>query len=140
MLVGRHFTPSPFTAYGHLDATRANVHSTKQQVKSARNSDSKQHTIWVDIHKSTGRLHTDQTGQLPVLGRNKEKYIAIFLDEATNYIHAETLSSDSGPALLTALKSAVKFFSTHGSPTVELRLDNKISNHVRNCFCSTAGS
>ena len=47
---------------------------------------------WVGIHESTGRLHSDQTGALPVLGKHKEKYLAIFFDESTNYIHVEAIN------------------------------------------------
>ena len=129
--VRKHFVPSIFTAYGHLDATRSNIKSTKKQTKSGNNTNPEQPSIWIDVHKSTGRLHTDQTGQLPVLGRNNEKYIAIYFDESTNYIHTETLNSDSGIDILAATKRAIQFFTTHGSPTVHLRLDNKLSSHVR---------
>ena len=130
--VGKYFTPSPFTAYGHLDATRSNVKSTKRITRAKSTVEYMRPLIWTDVLESKGRLHSDQTGQLPVLGRHNEKYIAIFFDDSTNYIHAETMCDKSAASLLSATSKAISFFAQHGTVTSELRLDNEISTEVRN--------
>ena len=69
--VKRNFTPSGFTAMGHLDATRSNIKSTKLPFVSEKEHPHKTPLVWVGIHESTGRLHSDQTGALPILGNIK---------------------------------------------------------------------
>ena len=66
-----------------------------------------------------------------MLGRHGEKYLSIFFDETSNYIHVELLVDKSGPALARATTSAINFFRQHGSTTTVLRLDNEISESVR---------
>ena len=83
------------------------------------------------LHESTGRLHSNQTGQVPMLGRHGEKCISLFFYESSNYIHVEMLVDASGQALARATTSAINFFREHGSLTKELRLDNEISESVR---------
>ena len=78
-LARKFFTPSVCTAFGHLDATRSNIKSTKEKFQSEANHEHKQPLIWMGLHESTGRLHSDQTGQVPIFGRHNEKYISIFL-------------------------------------------------------------
>jgi hypothetical protein len=116
---------------GHLDATRSNIRSTKVPFVSEANHPHKIPLLWVDLHKSTGRLHSDQTGELPVLGKHKERYLAIFFDEESNYIHAEAIKELSGVCLTSATKLAIDFFASRGSKQKELRLDNQISESVR---------
>ena len=129
-VVRKHFVPSIFTALGHLDATRANVKSTKERLKPAKNEITVS-SILVTTYTTTGRVHADQTGAQPVLGRLKENLISIFFDEATNYIHAQTLVNDSAKSLLAATHKAITLFAKHGSSTVTFRIDNQISNKVR---------
>ena len=123
-VVRKHFVPSVFTALEHLDATRANIKPTKERVKPDKNKAEEKPSIIVATYTTTGRVHADQTGALPVLGRHKEKIISIFFDEATNYIHAQTLVNDSAKSLLAATHKAIRFFAKHGSPTATFRLDN----------------
>ena len=78
-LVGKHFSPSPFTSFGHLDATRSNIKSTKQLHIATKSLDHKRPLLWTSVHESSGRLHSDQTRQLPVLGRHRERFLAIFI-------------------------------------------------------------
>jgi hypothetical protein len=67
-----------------------------------------------------------------VLGRNKQKYLSVFYDENSNYIHVEAINNQSAKSLLAATKSAIKFFTARESPIIEFRLDNQISDQVRN--------
>ena len=69
---------------GHLDATRSNIRSTKEPFVSEENHPHKTPLVWVAIHESTGRMHSDQTGSLPVLGKHKERYLFIMFDETSN--------------------------------------------------------
>ena len=78
-IVRKHFMPSIVAVLGHLDATRSNVKSTKPKVKVAVTKDNSKSSVWIAVQESMGRLHGDQTGQLPVLGRHREKYLAFFL-------------------------------------------------------------
>ena len=71
--------PSVCTALGHLDATRANIKSTKEKSKPEKKKADSAQLIWIAVHESTGRLHGDQTGQLSVLKRHKEKFYLYFL-------------------------------------------------------------
>ena len=135
-VVRKNFVPSIFTALRHLDATRANVKSTKERVKAAAKNEITVPSILVSTYTATGRVHADQTGALPVLGRHKEKFISIFYDESTNYIHAQALANDSAKSLHAATKKALTFFAKHGSPTVIFRLDNQISDKVHNYLVS----
>jgi hypothetical protein len=130
-LVRKHFVPSIFTAFGHLDATRSNIKSTKAETKTTKQSDHVRPLIWLAVQESVGKLHADQTGPLPILGRHKEKYISIFYDEHTNYIHAEPIIDKSSYSLLAATQKALQFFKDHGSITSDIRLDNEISAVVR---------
>ena len=98
-VVRQHFVPSVFTTLGHLDATRSNIKSTKERVKSENKQEHKRPPIWIAMHQCTGRLHGDQTGELPVLGRNKEKYLSVFYDENSNYIHVEAINNQSAKSL-----------------------------------------
>ena len=116
---------------GYLDATRSNIKSTKLPFASEKEHPHKIPLVWVGIHESTGRLHSDQTGALPVLGKHKEKYLAIFFDESSNYIHVEAINELSGKCLTNATKCAIDFFASRGSVQKELRLDNQISESVR---------
>jgi hypothetical protein len=70
-VVRKHFVPSIYTALGHLDATRANIKSTKDQIKPEKKIP-EQPSIFVATYETTGRVHGDQTGALPVMGRHKE--------------------------------------------------------------------
>ena len=129
--VRRNFVPSVFTAMGHLDATRSNIRSTKVPFVSEANHSHKTPLVWMGVHKPTGRVHSDQTGALPILGKNKERLIAIFFDETSNYISAIPLPNKSSKSLLAATKQALHFFASHGSKTTVLRLDNEISDSVK---------
>ena len=123
--------PSVFTAMGHLDATRSNIRSTKVPFVSEANHSHKTPLVWMGVHEPTGRVHSDQTGALPILGKNKERLIAIFFDETSNYISAIPLPDKSSKSLLAATKQALHFFASHGSKTTVLRLDNEISDSVK---------
>ena len=85
--VRRNFVPSVYTAMSHLNATRSSIRSTKEPFVSESNHSHKTPLVWVGIHESTGRLHSDQTGSLPVLGKHKERYLFIMLDETSNFIY-----------------------------------------------------
>ena len=54
------FVPSVFTALGHLDATRANIKSTKEKTKLSEKKESHQPSIFVSTYITTGRVHVDQ--------------------------------------------------------------------------------
>ena len=129
--VRRNFSPSVFTAMGHLDATRSNIKSTKLPFTSEIEHPHKIPLVWIGIHESTGRMHSDQTGALPILGKHKEKYLVIFFDEKSNFIHCEPTLDLSGKQLSSATERGLSFFKARGSTTTAWRLDNQISSNVR---------
>jgi hypothetical protein len=113
--VRRNFVPSVYTAMGHLDATRSNIRSTKEPFVSESSHPHTTPLVWVAIHESTGRLHSDQTGSLPVLGRHKERYLFIMFDETSNFIYAVALTDLSAESLRAATEGGLNYFAAHGS-------------------------
>ena len=117
------------TALGHLDATRKNIMSTK--IKLANEKDVSPPAVWMTSHELTGRVHSDATGALPIVGYNKAKYLIIFFNEDNGYIHLETSTSRQGPELLKTLQSALTYFKNVHADTHVLRLDNECSNSMQ---------
>ena len=127
--IKKHLPNIVNTALGHLDATRKNILSTK--IKVPNEKDSTPPALWMTMHECTGRVHSDLTGAMPIVGYNKAKYIIIFYCEDTNYIHIETATSRKGPELLKVLKSAIAFLTNCHITTTTLRLDNECSQTMK---------
>ena len=66
-------------------------------------------------------MHSDQ----------KEKYLVIFFDEKSNFIHCEPVLELSGGQLSSATERGLAFFKARGSETTTWRIDNQISSSVR---------
>jgi len=120
-----------YTAFGHLDATRSNIQSTKQIVGSPIPMIKEPFVTWMHVHEQAPKLHSDLTGALPVIGYNKSKYIVIFYCEEKNYIHAIDVTSRQGPVLLAALQKSIQFFAIHGVNTTAMRMDNECSELLK---------
>ena len=66
-----------------------------------------------------------------MIGRHGEKHVSIFVDKNTNYIHAEPIVDVCAASLLKATKRAIIIFTQRRFPIIKLRLDNQISDEVR---------
>ena len=77
-------------------------------------------------------MRFERRGGSFTLFKHKEKYLVILFDEGSNFIHAEAITDLSGNQLASATERGLAFFSAHGSENKTFRLDNQISNTVRN--------
>ena len=141
----RRHPPNPLaTAYGHLDATRKGLRSTKtppaispapENIPLDDVNDDCQFALEKEgrmFYRTeeilSGRAHADAAGAFPVRANSGALYQIIYYHEDTNIIHIETTHSRSGPDLLAALQRAIKFFKDHGAKPLKIvRMDNEIS-------------
>jgi len=77
--VKKHLSNSINTAYGHLDATRQNIKSTR--LKGPPMPDASPPAIWIAEKEVTGRVHLDAAGVYPITGRDGSKYMLMFYSE-----------------------------------------------------------
>ena len=135
--VQKHLSNVIFTAFGHLDATKKNLKSTKLMIGPKLKPTPQQHNIWMEVHDISSKVHSDLTGALPTTGYDGSKYIAIFYCESKNYIHAVNVTSKKGPTLLNALKTALAFFESHKVDISNIRMDNESSETLKQFLRST---
>ena len=105
--------------------------ATKAPFVSEKNHPHKTPLVWLGIHVSTGRMHSDQTGSVPVPGNHKEQYLFIMFDETSNFIYAAALTDLSAISLRAATEAGLSYFAAHGIEAKILRLDNQVSESVR---------
>ena len=140
----RRHPPNPLaTAYGHLDATRKGLRSTKKPATLLAPCESPSDDL-LDDHQYifakegrifyhtqeilSGRAYADAAGAFPVRSNSGALYQIIYYHEDSNIIHIETTKSRSGSDLLAALQRAIKFFKDQGAhPLKIVRMDNEIS-------------
>jgi hypothetical protein len=134
----RKYCPfSAATHFGHMDQNRANLNTTKPN--SVPNPDTEQdtkptptpdrtHAIFVATHQVSGQVHSDQTGRFPLVSTSGHNYIMVLYDYDSNYIHAATLRSRSGPDILAAYQTAHALLLQRGLKPQLQRLDNEASN------------
>jgi hypothetical protein len=112
--VHRHFPRSIPMHLGHMDQTRANLQSTKVPAHPARPPASdispppisdRTNTVFGDLHEATGQVHSDRTGRYTTTSSSGNSYLMIVYDYNSNFIHANALSSRSGPCILGAYQA-----------------------------------
>jgi hypothetical protein len=121
----------------YLHATAKNLQSTKVTIGPVIPKVKEQFVTWMHIHEQPPKLHSDLAGALPNIGFNNSKYIVIFFCEEKNYIHAVDVTSRRGPILLAALQSAIKFFTSHGVQIKSMRMDNEVSELLKDFLKSS---
>jgi len=149
-MVRKNQPKSLATALGHLDRTRQGQRST--QIDTEETTDDQfpktptiTHTnrILTRILKNptpaspTARQFTDLTGRFPVRSRAGNEYCLVMINEDTNYIHIEPMSSRGAQEYIRAYQRGVDFFTRHGFAPQFDRLDNETSNALEE-YCRAA--
>ena len=83
--------------------------------------------IYATCEPITGRVHSDQTGALPITSISGNKYIFILYDEDSNYIDAVPIPSRTKHQILAAYKSSHAMLKSRGLQPRLQRLDNEAS-------------
>lgn len=118
------------TAKGHLDQTRQRPRTATRDIPPPSRQKSGGGPRPAHMTAITA-LHTDATGDLPVVSRAGNRFLMIFLLAETGYIHVVPLSSASAASVTAALRDTIDFFAGLDVAVDFVFADNMLSNEQR---------
>jgi len=140
------------TMKGHMDATRQNLHSTKdpqadqeaaekhlqdqldEAFPEATETNKRTHEVYLAVTDLRGKIYTDQTGKLPTVASTGDNYIMIAYDYDSNAILLEPHKNRKSSALRGAYAKTYKRLTKGGCiPQLHI-LDNETSEEVHEFF------
>ena len=153
--VATHLPNVIATSYGHM---KAKAYKTSEQRHPEHNAD-----IWFPAHRAAKvtkpneraettlacsiidvndpeeradllRHHADLTGRLPVATQSGSLYILVTYSEYSNYIHLEIVKSRTARDIVDAHSRAHNFFLQRGERGTIMRMDNEVSNELKEFF------
>jgi hypothetical protein len=123
-------------AKGHMRQVKSGVQSTKTQVKEPVEIQlaeaelaelrRKHRDIHVTVKEHSDMIHTDQTGQFPVVSEQGHKYIMTLVDIDSNYIAMEPMRSKETAELIRVYETIMTRLKSAGIQ-LKKQIDNKAS-------------
>jgi hypothetical protein len=131
--LSRHPPQSLATAKGHLARHRQGQQSTRDEEKKAPHAKAVTKIPNRDQEAGPirGRLYLDSTGSLPTVSARGADSILVLTDAASGFIHLEPVAGRKAGSLTKAFRAGVTWFKDNGIDLAFLRLDNEVSNEMR---------
>ena len=136
-MVRKHTFTTIATAKGHLHLNRQGTRSTKQKHEDKETDEfppkivgkSKTLSFTMQTIKTDElqHLHADLAGRFPYKSTRGKQYVAVFVNEETNYIHLEFLDSRNASDITKAYQAAIEFFEQRGFSTEFFHMDGETS-------------
>ena len=145
---------APFSAAtikGHLDQTRQNIRSTKNDktehdtesetelfpIQLTQNDNIQANYCYTTIYEPTGKVYSDQTGNFKYVSSKGNKSLVIMYDYDSNAILAEPISNRKAGTILEATKKLHNILRSKGrGPQLHI-LDNECSDIMKQYFTSS---
>ena len=125
-------------AKGHLNQTRKNVCSSKEQPVLFETCDTSQlhgkkvHDVYTEMYKVRKTMFSDQTSQFPTCSQHGNKYIMVMVEIDSNAIIVKPMKSHKDAEMIRAYDVLLNQLKRVGIVPKKQVIDNKVSENMKN--------